>query len=717
MSDALIGRILNERYKLTERVGMGGMAEVWRATDIVLGRTVAVKVMLPQYAADEEFSDRFRQEAAAAANLSSPYIVNIYDWGQDQGTYYIVMEYVRGADLKSGLKQRGAISCRKAAEIGDEVCQALMVAHKQDIVHRDIKPQNIMIQPDGNIKVMDFGISHAKNSVKPTTESVLGTAHYISPEQAQGKELADTSDIYSLGVVLYECVTGRVPFDGPDAVSVAVKQVKEEPVPPSQVNPDVDEAMEAIILRAMAKEPNKRYKSAAAMREALQAYLAGTPIDGFGNVIAPDAAATMVIPANADMRGGAHAASHAHAGGSHASDYSGTGHSSGNSGSLYSSAGLTGTQILPASFAGASNSGPVTSAQAAARARIAARNHAANTGSLYATTDATGTIRRVSAHDPAYDGPRRGRLALIIILVLLLAAGLGLGLWYLGKDVVTAPDIVPSVVGKSQSEAAKIIKSAGFSVGETTKAYDDKVEAGYVISQSPAPNSKLEPGSAIDIVVSRGKELVTVPSLTGKTVTELQELLEQAGLVAKAGEATYSSTVATNLVISQDPVAGAKVEKGSTVTYILSLGIDYVTVPDVSGRTATEAGRILKSAGFIVFEQHEYSGTVDKDQVIRQSPAANSKLERGGGVTVVVSDGVELVEVPDVVGLTMKEATEKLLAAGLSVTKAGDTEDEAEVVSQTPKATKNKDDQVEKGAPVVITGELEITVTPDPDGE
>ena len=695
MPDTLTGRILNERYKLTERVGMGGMAEVWRATDIVLGRTVAVKVMLPQYAADEEFADRFRQEAAAAANLSSPYIVNIYDWGQDQGTYYIVMEYVRGADLKSGIKQRGAISQRKAAEIGAEVCQALMVAHKQDIVHRDIKPQNIMIQPDGNIKVMDFGISHAKNSVKPTTESVLGTAHYISPEQAQGKALGATSDIYSLGVVLYECVTGQVPFDGPDAVSVAVKQVKEEPLPPSAVNPDVDEGMEAIILRAMEKDPAKRYESAAEMRAALEAYLAGTPIDGYGNPIATDAAATMVIPA----------ATHATP---YVPDFSGPAHSS---------AGLTGTQVLPAALSGASNGGPVTGAQAAARARIAARNYAATTGSLYATTDASGTIRRVSARDTAYDGPRRGRLAVIILLVLLLAAALGFGLWYIGRDVVTAPDIVPSVVGKSQSEAAKIIKSAGYSVGETTKAYDDNVEAGYVISQTPAANTKLEPGSTIDIVVSRGKELVTVPSLTGKTVTELQELLEQAGLVAKAGEATYSSTVATNLVISQDPVAGAKVEKGSTVTYILSLGIDYVTVPDVSDRTVSEASRILKNAGFVVFEQHEYSGTVDKDQVIRQSPAANSKLERGGGVTVVVSDGVELVDVPDVEGLTMKEATEKLLAAGLSVTKMGDTEDEAEVVSQNPKATKKKDDQVEKGSPVTITGELEITVTPDPDGE
>ena len=194
MAENLIGRTLNNRYQIIERVGVGGMAEVYRAQDNVLGRTVAVKVMLPQYAEDEQFTARFRQEAASAANLSSPYIVNVYDWGQDSGTYYIVMEYVRGSDLKTAIKQRGAINQRKVAEIGSQVCQALSVAHNMDIIHRDIKPQNIMVQPDGNVKVMDFGIARAKNSNADKTGAVLGTAHYISPEQAQGKELTSASD-------------------------------------------------------------------------------------------------------------------------------------------------------------------------------------------------------------------------------------------------------------------------------------------------------------------------------------------------------------------------------------------------------------------------------------------------------------------------------------------------------------------------------------------
>ena len=186
MAGSMIGRTFNNRYKLTERVGLGGMAEVYRAEDNVLGRTVAVKVMLPQYAADPTFTKRFRQEAASAANLQSPYIVSIYDWGLDGETYYIVMEFLRGTDLKTAIKERGAINQRKAAEIGSQVAQALSVAHAGGIIHRDIKPQNIMIQPDGNIKVMDFGIARAGDAGLSQTATVLGTAHYVSPEQAQG---------------------------------------------------------------------------------------------------------------------------------------------------------------------------------------------------------------------------------------------------------------------------------------------------------------------------------------------------------------------------------------------------------------------------------------------------------------------------------------------------------------------------------------------------
>lgn len=278
MSGNMIGRVLNNRYEITERVGIGGMAEVYRAHDTVLDRIVAVKVMLPQYAADPTFTQRFRQEAASAAKLQSPYIVSIYDWGLDDETYYIVMEFLRGTDLKTAINQRGAINQRKVAEIGAQIAQALSVAHQGGIIHRDIKPQNIMIQPDGNIKVMDFGIARAGDAGLSQTSTVLGTAHYVSPEQAQGKELTGSSDIYSLGIVLYEAATGVLPFEGSDAVSVAVKQVNEQPKPPREINPDISPSLEAIILCAMDKNPENRFATAADMRRALNDFIAGRPV-------------------------------------------------------------------------------------------------------------------------------------------------------------------------------------------------------------------------------------------------------------------------------------------------------------------------------------------------------------------------------------------------------------------------------------------------------
>ena len=264
------GKVLGGRYQVQDRIGTGGMATVFRGRDDVLGRTVAIKTMLPQYATDPSFAARFKQEAQAAAALQSPYIVSVYDWGKDGDTYFIVMEYLRGTDLKSGIRKHGALDCKKVAQIGSQIAQALSVAHKHDIIHRDIKPQNIMVQPDGNVKVMDFGIARAKNSHLTQDNSVLGTAHYVSPEQTQGKELGPTTDIYSLGIVMYESATGQVPFKGDDAISVALKQVNEQPMPPSQLNPNVDPSLEAIILKCMQKDPAARFQTADELNRALR---------------------------------------------------------------------------------------------------------------------------------------------------------------------------------------------------------------------------------------------------------------------------------------------------------------------------------------------------------------------------------------------------------------------------------------------------------------
>ncbi len=568
----MTGRVFNNRYQITERIGIGGMAEVYRAQDNVLGRLVAVKVMLPQYAADPNFTQRFRQEAAAAANLQCPYIVNVYDWGQDDGTYYIVMEFVRGSDLKTAIVQRGAINQRKVAEIGSQVCQALSVAHNQDIIHRDIKPQNIMVQPDGNVKVMDFGIARAKNSVMTQTSSVLGTAHYISPEQAQGKDLTAASDIYSLGIVLYEATTGQLPFDGPDAVSVALKQVNDLPVPPREINPDIDPGLEAIIMKAMAKNPAERFATANDMRLVLNDYLAGRPV-ALGNGFT--SAETVVIGGIAGAGMGAALAD--------------------------------GTQVMP-----------------------------------------SGAVKPVTTNPTSYrtggsgfnDDKKRNtkRTALIVAAVVVALAVVGVVVFSL-LNASQSGSPVPSVVGKTQDEATQILQDAGFEVGTISSAYDESVATGLVISQDPPADSKRPEGTKVNLVFSQGTKMVSVPDLTNMTSDQAREELQKYGLIPSAGTAEYSDTVEKDHVARQSPAVGESVAEGTTVEYYLSLGPEGTEVPYVVGQSEGDATATLENKGFHVSVEQRTSDE-PAGTVISQTPSSGL-LKEGDTVNIVVSTGPE----------------------------------------------------------------------------
>src|SRR5438034_1241070 len=308
MMHSLDGAALSGRYRADELLGQGGMAQVYRGTDTVLGRTVAIKVLGPQYARDENFVTRFRREAQAAARLNHAGVVGVYDTGSDDGVHYIVMEYVAGRTLAEILHAEGRLSPERAAEVAAQVAGALSFAHAAGLVHRDIKPGNIMITPQGEVKVMDFGIARALSGESLTqTATVLGTASYLSPEQAQGEPVDARSDVYSLGVVAYEMLTGQAPFTGDSPVAVAYKHVREDPVPPTALVPEVGEDLEAVVMKALAKNPANRYATAQEMREDLERVLQGetvaaTPIlpgEDTAELAGSAPAGTEVLPATA----------------------------------------------------------------------------------------------------------------------------------------------------------------------------------------------------------------------------------------------------------------------------------------------------------------------------------------------------------------------------------------------------------------------------------
>lgn len=566
----MIGRVFNNRYQITERIGIGGMAEVYRAQDNVLGRLVAVKVMLPQYAADPNFTQRFKQEAAAAANLQSPYIVNVYDWGQDEGTYYIVMEFVRGSDLKTAILERGAINQRKVAEIGSQVCQALSVAHGLDIIHRDIKPQNIMVQPDGNVKVMDFGIARAKNSVMTQTSSVLGTAHYISPEQAQGKDLTATSDIYSLGIVLYESATGRLPFDGPDAVSVAMKQVNDLPVPPREINPDIDPALEAIIMKAIAKNPEERFATAKDMRLALNDYLAGRSVnlgEGFtsaetvvmGGVVPPMGVAdgTAVMPA----MGGVNAASPTSAQRSY--NANNTGGKKNNKKTIAIVIGIIAALAVVGGIAFALMSGggddkdkvavPSVVGKTVDEATAAIEEAGFELGKVEESFDDNVEAGQVISQDPKGDSKQ--------------AKGTKINLSVSkGTKAITVPDLS----GKTADEAKKELTANGLKSASGEAEYSDTVEEGHVIRQDPVAGTEVAKDSTVTYILSKGSAGIDVPNVVGQREGAAVTTLNNAGFYVNT-DYMESDTVEAGLVISQDPSSG-KLKEGDAVNIVVSTG-------------------------------------------------------------------------------------------------------------------------------------------------
>jgi serine/threonine-protein kinase len=556
-------KVFSDRYEIVRRIARGGMAEVYLARDLLLDRPVALKILFPELSTDKAFVERFRREAQAAANLSHPNIVSIYDWGEEDGTYYNVMEYVDGRPLSQLIRTQQALPAAQAADIGAAVAAALAFAHRNGVIHRDVKPGNVLLDAAGNVKVTDFGIARATNAQDNLTQTgtVMGTATYFSPEQAQGFGVDNRSDVYSLGVVLYEMVTGAPPFSGENPVSVAYRHVSEDPKPPRQVNPSVPAPFEAIALQALAKDPNDRYSTAEDLRTDLIRFRRGKAVAAHPVPNAP----TKRADRTSAMR----------------------------------------TQVQP---------------------RAAA----------------TSAMTRVQPQVPAAagrQGPRTGTyvamlvflLGILAVLVFLLARSLGLI-----STAAPAKVDVPNVVGLQFTEAEKQIKDAGLGVERADEENDAPV--GMVVAQDPEASTRADKGSSVTLHVSRGPTIVEVPNVVNQDVNDARAALQDEGFKVNVVTKQDDSQPA-NRVLKQDPAAGAKVPKGSTVTLTVAGGKTKVTVPNVVGQDQDTAIDTIGKAGLIPRRVTEASSTVAAGDVIRTSPPGGTQVDKGSTVTVVVSSG------------------------------------------------------------------------------
>src|SRR4051794_7704404 len=577
------------RYRLLGRLGSGGMADVWCAEDSLLNRRVALKFLHPRFAQDEQFVERFRREASAAAGLQHPNVVGVFDRGTVNGTHYIAMEFVEGASLKD-LIERG-LSVPEAVEIVRQVLSGVKYAHDRGIVHRDLKPQNVLVDADGRARVTDFGIARAGASEITQTGSVLGTAQYLSPEQAQGLPVTTASDVYSVGVILYEALTGRVPFDADSPVSVALKQVSERPHPPSELNPAVSRALDGVVLRALAKDPANRFASAEEFAQALDV-------------------------AEADPSGAAF--------------------------------GDTSSYAAVAAAAGAAPPPPPE-----------------------------------EPPEPAgFFTP--GRLALLALVLLAIVAVV---LFFLLRGGSTPKVVVPTVIDKSQQKASEILTAAGF-VPAVEPVPRSNTPPGKVFEQDPTAGSRAPEGSTVRISVSVGLGKAIVPDVKGMSTADAQKELEKAGFRSDVSR-QHSDRVEEGTVIGTVPPAGTRLERKEIVTLQVSSGPNLVQMPSVVGLDQGAADAQIRDAGLRPRFQKQES-TEPQGQVIDQSPDGGSSARRGSSVTVIVSGGVGKVVVPNVAGESRQQAGADLQAAGLNVRVVKQTTDDPnaddQVITQSPTA-------------------------------
>ncbi|SEG75721.1 serine/threonine protein kinase [Thermomonospora echinospora] len=590
-------RLLGGRYELDGVVGRGGMAEVYRAKDRRLDRIVAVKTLRSDLARDPIFQARFSREAQSAASLNHPSVIAVYDTGEDQigdtSIPYIVMEYVEGHTLRDLLREGGRLVPERALEITDGILRALDYSHRGGIIHRDIKPANVMLTRGHEVKVMDFGIARAMADSAATmtqTAQVIGTAQYLSPEQARGERVDARSDLYSTGCVLYELLTGRPPFTGDSPVAIAYQHVREEPIPPSQVDPDIPQWCDNIVLKAMAKDANHRYQSAAEFRADIQRAMQGMPV-------AANAASTMVMGGAAPQ----------------------------------------GTQVMspvPGGHGGPGGMPPHTRMQ-----------RPVNTGY---------DLPPVDYEDPERPNGNGRKIAIWALVVLLFIGGAAVIGYAMsgggGDDPGSSPSAsvqavkVPDVEGKRRSDAEDELRKAGLKVGSVEEEFSEEVAEGRVISTNPSAGDSVERGTEVTLTVSKGEqppEQVQVPDVSGQPAAAAKQALEGAGF--KVSQRTMaSSNVEKGMVIQTNPRGGQQAPQNSTVVMIVSSGPEASTVPNVVGQTESDAVATLREAGLQaqVVTVPQQSPDQQVGTVVRQSLQAGQQVRPGTTVIIhVVQNG------------------------------------------------------------------------------
>ncbi len=588
------------RYRLLGRLGSGGMADVWCAEDAMLDRRVALKFLHERFAQDEQFVERFRREASAAAGLQHPNVVGVFDRGTFDGSHYIAMEYVEGAALND-LIERG-ISVGEAVEIVRQVLAGARYAHANGIVHRDLKPQNVLVDAEGRARVTDFGIARAGVSEITQTGSVLGTAQYLSPEQAQGLPVTAASDIYSIGVLLYEALTGRVPFEAESPVSVALKQVSERPQPPSQLNPAVSRALDAVVLKALAKDPANRFASAEEFLEALDAAEA----DPSGAALGDTAEHQAVAVAAGTPPAAPPAAPPEHRG-------------------FFTPARLIILALLVLLIGGGVIAYALTRPDQVfvptvlGEDQVAAQTILEDAGLEVAVKEEVnpkpeGTV--LEQFPLAGDEVDKGSTVTITVS--------------LGPDTVEVPDVTE----QRAKQARRSLEDAGLRVREVQRP-SSSVRVGLAIGTEPSAGTELERDSRVTLVISSGAKQVEVPSVVGLQQDLAQRTLSDAGLIPNIEQ--RDSDEPEGQVVAQDPAGGETARTRTTVTVFVSTGAGSAFVPNVVGQSKDQARADLRDAGLSVrIVKRTTSDPNEDDQVLEQSPTAGTRLRRGEVVTIFV---------------------------------------------------------------------------------